>query len=116
MALELFIFGLNHQTAPVEIRERLAFAEDEILSALSNLKHSAPSVAEATLISTCNRVELVAVSADSARAQEELRDFLATQRRVEAGAFEKALYRLEGREAVRHLFRVGASLDSMVVG
>jgi glutamyl-tRNA reductase len=116
MALDLFIFGLNHQTAPVEIRERLAFAEDEIVPALSNLKRSAPSVAEAALVSTCNRVEFVAVSADSARAQEELRDFLATQRRIEAGAFENALYRLEGREAVRHLFRVGASLDSMVVG
>jgi len=116
MALELFILGLNHQTAPVEVRERLAFAEAEVVPALSQLKQGAPSIAEAALLSTCNRVELVAVSTESARAAEELRGFLALERRVEADAFESALYHLEGREAVRHLFRVGASLDSMVLG
>lgn len=116
MAFELVIFGLNHHTAPVEIREQLAFAEGEVAPALSKLKHCAPSVAEAALISTCNRVEVVAVSSDSARALEDLRDFLATERRVGTEAFESAFYRIEGREAVRHLFRVGASLDSMVVG
>ncbi len=116
MALELFILGLNHQTAPVEIRERLAFSEAEVVPALSQLKHGVPLVAESALLSTCNRVELIAVSAESGRAAEELRGFLALERQVDADAFTSALYHLEGREAVRHLFRVGASLDSMVLG
>jgi len=116
MALELFIVGLNHQTAPVEVRERLAFAESDVIPALSQLKEGAPSVAEAAVLSTCNRVELVAVSSQAARAAQELRSFLALDRRVDAETFEGALYHLEGREAVRHLFRVGASLDSMVLG
>ena len=94
----------------------MAFAEAEVVPALSQLKQGAPLIAEAALLSTCNRVELVAVSTESARAAEELRGFLALERRVEANAFESALYHLEGREAVRHLFRVGASLDSMVLG
>ena len=116
MAFELLIVGLNHQSAPIEVRERLAFAEAEVIPALSQLKQAAPSVAEAALLSTCNRVELLAVAPESEQAVQELRDFLTLDRRVNAGAFESALYHLEGREAVRHLFRVGASLDSMVLG
>ena len=64
----LFIVGINHRTAAVAMRERLAFAEDEIVAALGRLTASSPAVAEAALISTCNRVEVVGVAANPASA------------------------------------------------
>jgi glutamyl-tRNA reductase len=112
----LFILGVNHQTAPVAVRERLAFADDEIVGALGRLKQCAPALAEAALISTCNRVEIIGVTSDNARAAAEATGFLASDRGVASEAFAPALYNFAGREAARHLFRVGASLDSMVVG
>ncbi len=115
MELTLLILGINHRTAPVAVRERLAFGDDEISEALRRLKRAAP-VEEAALLSTCNRVEVVAATADLSRAAEEIARFFAGDRKVEPAAFEASLYRIEGREAARHLFRVGASLDSMVVG
>ncbi len=112
----LFILGVNHQTAPVAVRERLAFADDEIVGALARLKQCAPALAEAALISTCNRVEIIGVTGDNARAAAEATGFLASDRGVASEAFAPALYNFAGREAARHLFRVGATLDSMVVG
>src|SRR5712671_1681594 len=112
----LFIVGINHRTAAVAMRERLAFAEDEIVAALGRLTASSPAVAEAALISTCNRVEVVGVAADPASAAEETLKFLAADRSVARDLFNDAVYSFAGRDAARHLFRVGASLDSMVVG
>ncbi|MGO9605359.1 MAG: glutamyl-tRNA reductase [Candidatus Binataceae bacterium] len=112
----LFILGVNHRTAPVAVRERLAYAEEDIPGALARLKERVPSLAEVAILSTCNRVEVVAVAQDFARAADEVAAFIAMDRGVERSAFGDALYRIEGREAARHLFRVGASLDSMVVG
>jgi glutamyl-tRNA reductase len=112
----LLIVGVNYRTAPVAVRERLAYPDQEIVAALGRLKLRAPALSEAALISTCNRVEIVGVSAEPARAGAEAADFLAADRDVDAALFRPALYRFEGREAARHLFRVGASLDSMVVG
>jgi glutamyl-tRNA reductase len=112
----LLILGINHRTAPVEVRERLAFRDQELVPALSRLKVEAPSISEAALISTCNRVEVIAVGGDPKVASSELTGFLAAERGVEPQLFDDALYRFEGREAIRHLFRVGTSLDSMVIG
>jgi glutamyl-tRNA reductase len=112
----LFIVGINHRTAAVAVRERLAFAEDEIVAALGRLSAAAPAVAEAALLSTCNRVEVVGVAADPARAADETLKFLAADRGVERAVFNDAVYSFAGRDAARHMFRVGASLDSMVVG
>jgi glutamyl-tRNA reductase len=112
----LFVVGVNHRTAPVAVRERLAFSEDEIVGALARLRAAAPTVNEAALISTCNRVEVVGVSSDPARAIAETLNFFATDRNVEPGAFSNAVYSYTARDAARHMFRVGASLDSMVVG
>src|SRR5260370_25649650 len=98
------------------MRERLAFAEDEVIGALGRLCASSPAVAEAALISTCNRVEIVGVAADPASAAEETLKFLAADRTVDRTLFNNAVYSFAGREAARHMFRVGASLDSMVVG
>jgi glutamyl-tRNA reductase len=116
MAQSLLIVGINHRTAAVEVRERLAFRDDELVAALSRLKLVAPSVSEAALISTCNRVEIIAVAGDAEAAARELIGFLAAERNVTPDLFADAVYRLEGREAARHLFRVGTSLDSMVIG
>jgi glutamyl-tRNA reductase len=116
MARSMLIVGVNHRTAAVEVRERLAFREDELAQALSRLKLVAPSVSEAALISTCNRVEMIAVADELEPATHDLIGFLAAERRLEPHLFADAVYRFEGREAARHLFRVGTSLDSMVVG
>src|SRR5580693_4454809 len=112
----LFIVGINHRSAAVALRERLAFSDTEIVAALGRLRESSPAVAEAALISTCNRVEVVGVAADPARAAEETLKFLAADRGVARTAFADAIYSFAGPDAARHLFRVGASLDSMVVG
>jgi glutamyl-tRNA reductase len=111
----LFILGVNHRTAPVAVRERLAYAETEVAPALQRLK-LASGIGEAALLSTCNRVEVIGVTSDAEHVADEVARFLAADREVERGAFNDALYNFSGRDAVRHLFRVGASLDSMVVG
>jgi glutamyl-tRNA reductase len=112
----LLILGLNHRTAPVAVRERLAYAEAEVPQALAGIKQRVASVSEVAILSTCNRVEIVGVAADPLAAVDELAAFIAEDRRVGLPVFGDALYRMEGREAARHLFRVGASLDSMMVG
>jgi glutamyl-tRNA reductase len=112
----LFIIGVSHETAPVAIRERLAYAESELIGALARLKVQAPSVSEAALLSTCNRVELIGVGSDIESAARETVEFLRADRGTDLSMLVPALYRLDERAAVRHLFRVGASLDSMVLG
>ena len=116
MEASLLIVGVNHRTAAVAVRERLAYADEEIVPALARLRGAAPALREAALLSTCNRVEVVAVAAEPAQAAEEVIRFLSSDRDVEQASFAESIYRFDGREAVRHLFRVGASLDSMVVG
>ena len=116
MEQKLFVFGLNHQSAPVSVRERLVYSESEIVPALHRLKQQIPSLAEAALLSTCNRVEIIGAGTDSGGAVEESLLFLARDRAVPVETFKRAFYRFEGRTAARHLFRVSASLDSMVVG
>src|ERR1700683_4987755 len=112
----LLILGVNHRSAPVAVRERLAFAQQEVAPALRRLKQKIPRLAEAALISTCNRVEVIGVTSEPVVAGDEIANFLAADREVAPSAFTEALYRFAGRDAIRHLFRVGASLDSMVVG
>ena len=112
----LFILGVNHRTAPVAVRERLAYADAEITTALGRLKAASPAINEVALLSTCNRVEIVGVAQTAAHASTQATGFIASDRGVEARSFSPSLYSYEARAAVRHLFRVGASLDSMVVG
>ena len=92
----LFIVGINHRSAAVALRERLAFAEDEIVAALGRLRESSPAVLEAALISTCNRVEVVGVASDTARAADETLKFLAADRSVERAAFADVIYSSAG--------------------
>ncbi len=118
-AMSLCVLGINHQTAPVSLRERVAFSADAVPAALASLR-ALPQVTEVALLSTCNRTELYAVTSDEGRA---LGDWLAMQPHGldDAGSspdqtLHAYLYCHAGPEAVRHLFRVATGLDSLVLG
>jgi glutamyl-tRNA reductase len=114
--MNIIAVGLNHRTAPVELRERLAVTEVRLPEALARLKRW-PGIDEGVILSTCNRVELYAVVKDTELGLESLREYMVTVAPdVSPEQVEPHLYRLDGAEAIRHLFRVAASLDSMVVG
>ena len=105
--MTLWVLGLNHQTAPVALRERVAFAAPALPAALASLR-GLPRVSEAALLSTCNRTELYAIAEEG----KTLSDWLA----VHAEGLEGYLYGHSDADAVRHLFRVATGLDSMVLG
>jgi glutamyl-tRNA reductase len=111
--MSIVLIGLNHQTAPVSIRERLACrdpaAETAALKGLDPLR-------ETVVISTCNRLEVLHVTENATRSVAAVKDLLGRLHGLEPGEFESALYVHLDLEAIRHLFRVAASLDSMVVG
>lgn len=113
--MKLLITGVSHKTAPVEVRERLAFREEALPSVLADLQ-ARDGVSEALILSTCNRVEIAVTTEDAGDPQQVVDAFLSEQKRVEPDALGPYVYRHEGREAIHHLFRVAASLDSMVVG
>jgi glutamyl-tRNA reductase len=112
---DILLLGLNHKTAPIELRECIAFSADETTTALETLqKHS--DISEVLLFSTCNRVELLVVTENQPNAAAEVKRFLSESKQVPATLFEESLYIHSGDEAVRHVFRVASSLDSMMVG
>lgn len=111
----LLIVGLNHRTAPVEVRERLAFSNGTIETALRRLV-DAETVHEGAILSTCNRVEVIACATDLEAASEKIKRVLSEEQHLTTASFEHYLYLYRGKEAVGHLFRVAASLDSLVVG
>ena len=111
--MALIALGLNHLTAPLDLREKVAFTPEATPSALSDLAHQ-PGVSEALILSTCNRTELYVEVESGAEdiAQRWLLDHHGlTQRRL-----DEFLYRHDNNAAVRHLFRVATGLDSMVLG
>lgn len=108
------VAGMSHRSAPVEARERVAFAPCAARSFLRRLREE-PGISEAVLLSTCNRTELYVVAEDES-ARHRLLGLLAGDRGVELGALRRDTYWHTDAEAVRHLYRVSASLDSMVVG
>jgi glutamyl-tRNA reductase len=113
--MKLLVTGVSHKTAPVEVRECLAFREEALPAALADLK-AREGVAEALILSTCNRVEVTVTTEDDADPRAIVDSFLADHQAVSPHTIGPHLYRHEGREAIHHLFRVAASLDSMVVG
>jgi glutamyl-tRNA reductase len=113
--MKLFITGLNHRTAPVEVRERLAFEPASLTRALGNLKER-PGLLEGMILSTCNRVEVTVAAEEKSDAEATVEHFLAESRAVEHSWVTPYLYRHDGQDAIRHLFRVASSLDSMIVG
>jgi glutamyl-tRNA reductase len=113
---EIVIVGLNYETAPVEVREKVAFESALLGESLKRLR-SLPPILESVILSTCNRVEVVAVTANGEIAVPQIKSFLAAQEcGRDLGRLDPHLYIYSADTAVRHLFRVAASLDSMVVG
>jgi len=113
--MELLVIGLNHHTAPIAIRECLAFSEGKLEDALSKV-HALPSLKENMILSTCNRVEVYAAARETEKATFDLKNFLSHYHGLPLKEFEKSLYSHIGEGAVRHIFRVASSLDSMVLG
>jgi glutamyl-tRNA reductase len=115
MTMEILVVGLNHNTAPVDIRERVTFPGDEngdLARGLAGLD----GMEEAVILSTCNRGEIVAVTSSSDADPERVVRAVGEIHDLEPSVFRKHLYVKTGSEAVRHLFRVASSLDSMVLG
>ena len=113
--MHIVIIGLSHKTAPVEIREKLAFAPTAMERPLRQMLEL-PTITEGLIVSTCNRVELCAVTKEPDAAIAELRRFLAEYHEVTPEEINENLFDYQGEEAIRHLFRVSSSLDSMVLG
>jgi glutamyl-tRNA reductase len=113
--MSILLVGLNHRTAPVEIREQLAFSREGVATALMLFRNRFPG-AEAAIISTCNRVEILVASEDDSPTVNDVVSFLAQARDIPVNEFRTYLYQLTGEHACRHFFRVAGGLDSMVLG
>ena len=113
--MQVILLGVSHRTAPVELRERLDFSSRDLGAAVEALALR-PCAAESVVLSTCNRSEIYVVSTDPARAREEVTAFLSEYHNLPSSAFTPHLFSHDNEAAVRHLFRVAAGLDSIVVG
>jgi|FaiFalFF_MnMetaG_3_1042247.scaffolds.fasta_scaffold00641_8 glutamyl-tRNA reductase len=113
--MDILCVGTSHRTAPVEVRERVAFLESRLGTA-SALLRAREGIHEAALVSTCNRTEAYVVADDPATGARAVVDFWCDYHGLARAEVEPYVYALEGTEAVRHLFRVAAGLDSMLVG
>jgi glutamyl-tRNA reductase len=108
--MSFLVLGLNHRTAPIEVRERIVFDAERLPRALASLR-ALPDMSEALIVSTCNRTEVYAVGASA----DAVSGWLVAESGGDA-ALAGCLYRIEGADAVRHAFSVGAGLDSMILG
>lgn len=113
--MNLVLVGMNHRTAPVEVRERMNIHESRLTEALLNLVQR-PGVLEAMILSTCNRLEVLVNIEDGLEPAPLLRQFLRDYHHCDLASLERYLYWYKQDEAVRHLFRVASSLDSMILG
>jgi glutamyl-tRNA reductase len=109
--MQLFAFGVNHQTAPLAVRERIAFNTDVLPVALRDLVDHEP-VREAAIISTCNRTEVYCSTPEPSKAIR----WLASYHKLKEAVLESCIYTLPRERAVQHAFRVASGLDSMVLG
>ena len=114
--MHIITLGINHNTAPIQLREQLAFGEEEVRATLSSLAlaTATSAFAELIILSTCNRTELYAVSSHLTFAELEI--FLSETCGVPVNAFHPHVYQYADMEAARHLFEVAAGLDSLVIG
>ena len=113
--MKTVVIGLNHNTADVDVREKFAFNGPKLEEGLLAFKEL-PEVEEAMILSTCNRVELYANVTDSEKASEAIKAFLSSFHHIDRASLDKAIYIYNDMNAVKHIFRVASSLDSMVVG
>jgi len=119
--MHLLTLGLNHQTAPLALRERVAFVPEEIGGTISRMRErlsdtSRGRLTEAAIVSTCNRTELYCAVEQPQAAGAALSDFIAEEKRLDTDEFRRSAYLLPQADAVRHAFRVASGLDSMVLG
>jgi glutamyl-tRNA reductase len=119
--MHLLTLGLNHQTAPLALRERVAFVPEEIGGTIARMRerlsdHRRGCLTEAAIISTCNRTELYCAVEQPQAAGPALADFVAEEKRLDTDEFRRSAYLLPQADAVRHAFRVASGLDSMVLG
>lgn len=112
--MKLALAGMNHRTAPIEVREKLAFRAEDIPAALLDMQ--ARGAKEALILSTCNRVEVAAALGENVPADSLLEGIVAGRDGLTVEAIRPHFYLFEEAEAIRHLFRVASSLDSMIVG
>jgi glutamyl-tRNA reductase len=114
--IRVAVIGCNHRTAPVELRERVAFSAQQALDAADELRRRG-ILEEAVVVSTCNRSELYGVAAEATReVTDSMEDFLTSFHRLSRADLDGRIYRSTGPDAVRHLFRVAAGIDSMLLG
>jgi|AMWB02.1.fsa_nt_gi glutamyl-tRNA reductase len=113
--MNIIVVGLSHHTASIETREKLAFDPNRIEEPLRGLV-ALPDIREGVLLSTCNRVEVYAVTRDIAGGIARIKRFLAAWHELPYEEVAQHLYGYHGENAIRHVFRVAASLDSLVVG
>jgi glutamyl-tRNA reductase len=113
--MHLFLLGVSHKTAPVDVRERLDFSSRNLGAAVEALA-TRPSAAESVVLSTCNRSEIYVASENPERAREDIVAFLSHYHSLSPESFTPHLFSLDDEAAAKHLFRVAAGLDSLVVG
>jgi len=113
--VSILLIGLNHRTAPVEIREQLAFSREGVATALLLFRNQFPR-SEAAILSTCNRVEMLVATDGEKPTAGDVLSFIAQSRDLPVPSFKPYLYQLEDENACRHFFRVASGLDSMVLG
>ena len=113
--MNIQVVGLNHKSAPIEIRERISFSAKKLFDALVSLKRC-PPIEEGLILSTCNRVEIYTVCIDARKGFQLAQEFLSDFHKINPAFFKEHLYLFNDAPAIRHLFRVVSSLDSMVVG
>lgn len=111
----IILIGVNHKTAPIELREKLAFSDTETQSALELLTQ-AIHISESMIISTCNRVEVMMVTSNHDLAFETVLSFFSSAKNISPSQLKSSTYIYTGEDAVRHLYRVASSLDSMIIG
>jgi len=111
---KIILIGLNHKTAPVDLREKLSFSGEETIAALELLKQD-KDIKESLIFSTCNRTEFLYIP-ETGEKVDKLIEFISTQKKIDISEFKGSLYVHEDDKAILHLFRVASSLDSMVVG
>ncbi len=114
--MKLIVLGVNHKTAPVEIREKLSISDSKLEEHLRILDDHAPDILEKVILSTCNRMEIYARVSNVDSGAESLKRFLCNYHEIDQQTLEESTYLLTLENAVEHLFKVAASLDSMIVG
>jgi glutamyl-tRNA reductase len=113
--INIQLIGLNHKSAPIEIREKASFSGTKLETALADLKKY-KTIEECLILSTCNRTEVYVSCSDCAEGLGSLWDFISRSMGMPEDQIRKYFYSLNNKDAVSHLFQVAASLDSMIIG